>query len=432
MRKPFTHQVVSCRPTGTQCGRQRTHLALERRCKGARQRLLRAQVALLLTALAIGACSTRPSATGPSGGTSPVSVNVVAGNSQRVPVNTTLPQAVRVQVLDNSGRPVPNFVLNFVVTSGGGHVFGGVEETNSSGYADEQWTLGPRLGPQTLDARAVNSWSGVAASYGAFTATGTPPNNVLVVTTSGPTGLAVMNADGSGVKAIQTTIQSAEGPERISPTEPALSPDHLHVLFVQSLSGGQAHNLYEVAVNGSPTFITGQRALYNPQWSPDDATYLWESSDQYGSYVAGIPTPIGCTSGSPAVSTQYSFSGDGYQVVYTVFGSPYCTDSLGNPLVALGVYTYPLTNTSAPTAVLANASDPAWSPDGQHIALTYNGHTAVIDPDGNNLKIISNTSYGRVSWSPDSQLWAVDSGFVNADGTNYVAVKGCPCTFAWR
>ncbi len=133
-----------------------------------------------------------------------VTLNVVAGGGQKAPVNTALPQAVRVQVLDNSGHPVPNFLLNFVVTSGGGHVFGGVEETNSSGYADEQWTLGPRLGPQTLQARQVNSWTGVAANYGTFTATATPPNNVLVVTTSGPTGLAVMNADGSGFRAIKT------------------------------------------------------------------------------------------------------------------------------------------------------------------------------------------------------------------------------------
>ncbi len=80
---------------------------------------------------------------------------------------------------------------------------------------------------------------------------------------------------------------------------------------------------------------------------------------------------------------------------------------------------------------MANASDPAWSPDGAHIALTYNGHTAVIDPDGNNLKPTAG-NFGVVSWSPDSPLWAVDSGFVNADGTNYVRVKGCPCRFAWR
>ncbi len=431
MRKVSTHHVVSCWSTGTHCERQRTYLRLERRCKGARQRVLRGHAALLLTALAVGACSNPRSATGPTGTTSPVSLNVVAGNAQHAPVNTTLPQAVRVQVLDNSGHPVPNFLLNFVVTSGGGHVFGGVEETNSSGYADEQWTLGPRLGPQTLQARQVNSWSGVAASYGTFTASGTPPNNVLVVTTSGSTGLAVMNADGSGFKAINTTEQSAVGPLRLTPSEPALSPDHLRVLFAGPDYTGESGFLYEVAVNGAPTFITGDRSLTNPEWSPDNVTYSWETANQYGYGVHGIPSPGGCYLGN-----EYSFSGDGAKAVYAILGpdpeDPSCTDSQGNPVVPNGVYTYPLATAGPATLLLANASDPAWSPDGVHIALTYNGHTAVIDPDGNNLKVVLPKSYGRVSWSPDSQLLAVDSGYVNADGTNYLAVKGCPCRFAWR
>ena len=134
------------------------------------------RVALGVVAIVVGltavACASDPSATAPA--TTPrISLSVVGGNSQTAPVNTMLPQPIRVQVLDGSGHPVPNFVVNFVVTSGGGHVFGGAEQTNSSGYADERWTLGPQVGTQTLEARAVNSWTGVAASYGKFTATAT-------------------------------------------------------------------------------------------------------------------------------------------------------------------------------------------------------------------------------------------------------------------
>jgi hypothetical protein len=388
----------------------------------------------ILVLIGTGAACTR-SATSPTATTTGISLNVVSGNTQSGPVNARLPNAIRVQVLNNVGQPVPNFLLDFVVTSGGGSVFGGGELTDAQGYADEQWTLGPRLGPQTLQAREVNPNSGVAASYGNFTAIGTPPNTVMVVTTSGPTGLAVMNADGSGLKSINIGSLKAG--------DPALSADHTHVLFDNSAAypvGG----IYEVNVNGTgltQTFQSQPNSLPNgqgtslftfsdPMWDPDGVNYVVDYVTETGTGdIATGPFYPGSGINCLGDPTQVSYSPDGEKYLFIATNSFIGVDCTPG---ATDIFVEDVNDNGGGVVQLTTGgSDPAWSPDGKLIALTYNGHTSVMDPDGNNVKPTAG-AFGLVSWSPDSQLWAVDSGYVNSDGTNYMAVKGCPCRFAWR
>ena len=94
-----------------------------------------------------------------------------------------------------------------------------------------------------------------------------------------------------------------------------------------------------------------------------------------------------------------------------------------------------------------SAEDPrAWdleavaaSPDGQHIAFVgepegsgQQSYLYTMHTDGTNVTpLTSATGLGnQLSYSPDGTIIAVDHGFINADGTDYQVVNGCPCSFA--
>src|SRR5690349_7706128 len=95
----------------------------------------------LLAVAGFAACG--GDAGGPVDHGSPVALVPVSGMDQSALVGQALPNPVVVRVVDASAHPVPGQIVNFVVTSGGGHVFAGAAITNASGLAQEIWTLGP-------------------------------------------------------------------------------------------------------------------------------------------------------------------------------------------------------------------------------------------------------------------------------------------------
>jgi hypothetical protein len=89
-------------------------------------------------------------------------MTVVAGEGQSALVNTAVPIAPAVEIVDAWGNPVVGLEVTFTVASGGGSVTGGVVTTDSSGRATVgSWVLGPNMGPNTLLASA-NGVSSVA------------------------------------------------------------------------------------------------------------------------------------------------------------------------------------------------------------------------------------------------------------------------------
>lgn len=97
---------------------------------------------------------------------------VISGNGQEAEAGTELPAPVVVRVRGPDRRPVEGQIVNFVVTQGDGSVYAGRAFTNSRGFAQDWWTLGPEPGTNRLEVRAVNSTTGEAMVFGRFQATG--------------------------------------------------------------------------------------------------------------------------------------------------------------------------------------------------------------------------------------------------------------------
>lgn len=108
----------------------------------------------------------------------PAFASLVGDGIQR-PVATVVD--VTVKVTDSLDVPVPNRLVNFVVTKGGGSVFAGSALTDANGNAKEVWTLGTVAGEQMLEARWVDP-NGRPVVLGTITATADPGPEVTPAT----------------------------------------------------------------------------------------------------------------------------------------------------------------------------------------------------------------------------------------------------------
>ena len=84
----------------------------------------------------------------------PTRLAKVAGDGQTAPALSILPDRPTVRVEDGSGAPIPDVLVTFEVTAGGGQVVPLTGVTGIDGEASTRWTLGDTVGPQALRAAA--------------------------------------------------------------------------------------------------------------------------------------------------------------------------------------------------------------------------------------------------------------------------------------
>jgi hypothetical protein len=141
------------------------------RNQGQMMRASRFQVSMIVVAL-MGVIGCDRAMVAPDNALSIIkSISIMGGDNQSGVVNTELPRPLVIEALDASGNPVSGQTVNFVVASGGGHVFAGASTTDKNGMAQEYWTLGKITSEaQVVEVRSVNPTTGEKKVYGQFSA----------------------------------------------------------------------------------------------------------------------------------------------------------------------------------------------------------------------------------------------------------------------
>jgi len=231
-----------------------------------RSTVLSRLLTLVLVGLSASGCGGSTDSGGGGTGNRPASLQIVSGDVQVAAVGTELPAALVVRVLDAAGAPVAGQAINFRVVAGGGTTFAGVGTTNSNGMAQERWTMGTTPGPQRLEARAVDSATGVAIVYGTFTATAVagPPATVAVLSGDGqnaninsalanPIVVRVADSYGNLVSGVQVHFVVTSGGGAASPAA------------IASGAGGTASSSWTLGpLNGAQTLeaqVSGVQAV---------------------------------------------------------------------------------------------------------------------------------------------------------------------------
>ncbi|MDZ4864164.1 MAG: kelch repeat-containing protein [Gemmatimonadota bacterium] len=297
----------------------------------------------------IWACAGDPTSPRPTGPV--VAYVIVSGNGQTGTVGQDLPQPIRVLATDANDQPVPNVVVNFVTTGGGGSVFAGSALTDAAGIAAEIWTLGTVAGsPQTLEVRAVDA-AGVRHVYGLFTATAVAvvPTAIVAVAGDGQT------ADAGAAVAVPPSV-------RLTDQFGNLVPNQI-VTFAVGSGGGS---------------VTGGSATTNAQGIATVGSWILGP-------LAGVNTLTAIVAALPG--NPVSFSATATTAVVPLLGLATAPSTTGQSGVALA---------TQPVIQLQDAQSNPINQAGVQITVSLNGvgatlgGTTTVSTDANGRAVFTN------------------------------------------
>jgi adhesin/invasin len=271
-----------------------------------------------LTATASGLAGSPVTFTATAVAPVPSQIAVAGGDNQTARPGFAVSTSPSFRVTDPAGVPVAGVTVSFVVTEGGGSVNTATSITNVDGIAAVTWTLGPSLGPNTLQASIAG---GIPAVSVHATAAAPPPTRIAINNGDGQSANAgspvpiapsvkITDADGIGVGGVSVTFSIKTGSGSLTGASAVTNAQGVATVGSWTLGiGGNSIFASVPGLTGDPvTFVALGTAEVQIVTFGDSNTDLGfagtTSSPKVGSYVSSTNPAIKLGANAPNDTTQ--------------------------------------------------------------------------------------------------------------------------------
>ncbi len=294
-----------------------------------------------------------------------VTISSSSGSQQSATVGTAIASPLVVEVRNSDNNPVSGVSVSWRSLSGGGQVSSCTSTSDSNGFAQCSWTLGPTAGTQEMEASIFSGQSKTS-----FTATANPGAAVKLGYSVQPGGGAVALAWSiQPVVLIQDTYGN---------TVPASSANVTVAIGTNPSSGTLAGTLTATAVNGAASFAGLSIDKLGTGYTLTASSPGLTSATSSGfNIVAGAPAKLAFTTqpGGGAAGSAWT-----PQPVVTIQDS-YGNTTTSSATVSVAISTNPGSGAISGTATL-NAVNGVTSFVGLSINKVGSGYTLVATSPG--------------------------------------------------
>ena len=186
----------------------------------------------------------------------PKTIQLISGNNQQGSPGASLANPFVVEVQDQSDNPLPDVVVAFTVTSGGGTLSAASDTTDSNGRAESTLTLGSDAGTNTVTVSVTGiqeqqtfTAEGVRIPKAFWIITGDKQQGLIGEPLPGPIIVEVRDQSGAPMPDVEVTFSVGSGGGTLSVTS-AMTDNDGRAESVLTLGPDPGTNSVEVAVKG--------------------------------------------------------------------------------------------------------------------------------------------------------------------------------------